>query len=69
MENYHYEVINTSGPLFFTRIINHFLKKNPALKNEIVLLPSDYFCCGSHDVTPYTKNTFIKHLYTGTWLK
>jgi hypothetical protein len=69
MDDFHHEVINTSGPLFFTKVINHFFKKNPAMKNEISILPSDYFCCGSHNLTPHTNNIFIKHLYTGTWLK
>ena len=69
MDNFHHEVINSSGPLFFTKMINHFFKKNPLIKKEICILPSDYFCCGSHCVTPHTKNTFIKHMYTGSWLK
>jgi hypothetical protein len=67
--NYHYKIINGSGPLFFTKIINECLVKYPSFHEKISILPCDYFCCGSHDVVPQTKNTFIKHHFTGSWLK
>jgi mannosyltransferase OCH1-like enzyme len=67
--NYHFQVINASGPLFFTKMINKFIKENHSFKNSIAIFPTDFFCCGSGGSVPYTKNTFIKHLFTGTWLK
>lgn len=67
--NYHYNVINACGPLFFTKIINKLQEKHESMRNKITILPSDYFCCGSYEKVPSTKNTFIKHHFTGTWLK
>ena len=67
--NYHFNVINSSGPLFFTRMLNHYMKQNETSKKKICILPSDFFCCGSFDTVPQTKNTYVKHLFTGTWLK
>jgi len=67
--NYHFNVINSTGPLFFTKIINKYLNENLTFKNKISILPSDYFCCGSGHTVPATKNRFIQHKFTGTWLK
>lgn len=67
--NYHFNVINSTGPLFFTRMINSFLEKDLQFKNKISILPCDYFCCGSGTTVPSTKNKFIEHKFTGTWLK
>jgi mannosyltransferase OCH1-like enzyme len=70
--NYHFKVINSTGPLFFTKIINNYIDKLPGFKDTITILPSDYFCCGSGfngDTVPSTKNKFVHHKFTGTWLK
>jgi len=68
-KTFHYQVINSTGPLFFTKMINSFFKKNDSFKNNISIFPADFFCCGSGDSVPFTKNSFVKHRYTGTWLK
>jgi mannosyltransferase OCH1-like enzyme len=69
--DYHYQVINTTGPLFFTKMVNRFLSKyaSSSWRDQIAILPCDYFCCGSYGTVPITKNQFIQHKYTGTWLK
>jgi mannosyltransferase OCH1-like enzyme len=67
--NFHYNVINSTGPLFFTKIINNFLVNDSNFKYKISCLPCDYFCCGSGEKVPSTKNKFIQHKFTGTWLK
>jgi mannosyltransferase OCH1-like enzyme len=67
--NYHFNVINSTGPLFFTKIVNQFLNEDSNFKNKISILPCDYFCCGSGLSVPSTKNMFIQHNFTGTWLK
>ena len=70
--NLHFNVINSTGPLFFTKIINKYIKSYPEFRDQLCILPSDYFCCGSvfngvH--VPSTKNKFVEHKFTGTWLK
>jgi len=67
--NYHFNVINSTGPLFFTKMINQFLNDDLNFKNKIAMLPCDYFCCGSGETVPTTKNKFIQHKFTGSWLK
>lgn len=66
---FHYDVINTTGPLLFTKIINYSINYNKVRQNEISILPADFFCSGSGGTVPETKNTYIKHKFTGTWLK
>jgi mannosyltransferase OCH1-like enzyme len=68
-KNYHYDVINGTGPLFFTKMINKCIAEDPLFKNNIAIFPADYFCCGSGGTVPNTKNTFIRHKFTRTWLK
>lgn len=69
-KNFHFNVINSTGPLFFTKMINEFLINDDTFKHKICMLPCDYFCCGSwNDKVPSTKNKFIQHKFTGTWLK
>jgi mannosyltransferase OCH1-like enzyme len=68
-KNFHYQVINSTGPLFFTKMINSYFKKNNLFKNNIAIFPSDFFSCGSGNSVPFTKNSFVKHRYTGSWLK
>ena len=68
-DNYHFNVINSTGPLFFTKMIHQFLETDTNFKNKIVILPCDYFCCGSGNTVPSTKNKFIQHKFTGSWLK
>lgn len=67
--NYHYNVINSTGPLFFTKMINQFNLSDQNFKDKICVLPCDYFCCGSFCKVPATKNMFVQHKFTGTWLK
>ena len=67
-KDYHYRVLNLCGPLFFTKIINKLLYIDDNLNETITFLQSDYFCAGSGEKVPYTKNTFIKHHFTGSWL-
>lgn len=62
-KDYHYQVINTTGPLNFTKIVMD------NLTDKIKILPSDFFCCGSwNGSVPLTKNSYIKHCFTGSWL-
>jgi mannosyltransferase OCH1-like enzyme len=68
-KNYHFSVINSTGPLFFTKIINSFLSNDYDFKSKLCILPCDYFCYGSGRTVPSTKNKFIEHKFTGTWLK
>jgi len=66
--DYHYQVLNTTGPLFFTKMIHRFLSKDPSFREQIAMLPCDYFCCLSYDTVPVTKNRIIQHKFTGCWL-
>lgn len=59
--NYHYNVLNLTGPLAFTRIVMN------NLSNDIYILPSDFFCCGSGDQVPVTKNSYIIHKFNHSW--
>lgn len=69
-KNLHFNVINSTGPLFFTKMINEYLTNDNTFKDTICILPCDYFCCGSwNNTVPSTKNKFIQHKFTGTWLK
>jgi mannosyltransferase OCH1-like enzyme len=70
--NLHFNVINSTGPLFFTKIINKYIKKYSDFKEKLCILPSDYFCCGSGyggKYVPSTKNKFVEHKFNGSWLK
>jgi hypothetical protein len=67
--DYHFNVINGSGPLCFTKIINKKIENGSLSKKNICFLPSDFFCCGSNESVPQTKNSYVKHNFTGTWLK
>lgn len=61
--NYHYNVINNCGPLFFTKIVLD------NITDKICILPSDFFCCEAWDHNvPMTKNSYIKHLFTKSWI-
>jgi len=60
--NYHYNVLNSSGPLRFTKIVL------ANMSDKIKILPSDFFCRGSGRAVPATKNSFIRHHFTGSWL-
>jgi mannosyltransferase OCH1-like enzyme len=71
-DNYHFKVISSTGPLFFTKIINKYINNYPDFKSKISILPSDYFCCGSgfqNTFVPSTKNKFVEHKFNGSWLK
>ena len=49
-----------SGPKLFTKIIKKYDK-------GIIILQEDYFCCGSGQTVPQTKNSYVKHHFTGSW--
>jgi mannosyltransferase OCH1-like enzyme len=63
---YFIKVLETTGPIFFTKIINKYLP------NEIIcILPSDFFCSGSGPTQkeiPLTQNSYIRHLFKGSWM-
>jgi hypothetical protein len=62
--NYHNAVINTCGPLAFTKVVLQ------NMTDQICILPSDFFCAGSWaGIVPQTKNSYIKHHFTGSWTK
>lgn len=61
-KDYHYNVINTTGPLAFTKTV----LKN--LHDRIIILPCDFFCSGSFNKVPFTKNSYIRHHFTSSWL-
>lgn len=62
-KDYHILVINNCGPLAFTKLILNNLSDN------IYILPSDFFCAGSwNNMVPQTKNSFVKHHFTASWL-
>ena len=71
-DSYHTSVISTCGPLAFTRtVVDDMLISGPSgpNSNKILILPSDFFCCGSfNDSVPLTKNSFVKHHFTSSWL-
>jgi hypothetical protein len=63
-KDYHFKVINTCGPLAFTKMVQKHMTDN------IYILPSDFFCSGSWaNQVPLTKNSYIKHHFTGSWTK
>ena len=62
-KNYIKTVINTTGPSGFTKVVIDNLTE------KIKILPCDFFCCGSANGTvPKTRNSYVKHHFTGTWL-
>jgi hypothetical protein len=64
---YFISVLNTTGPFLFTKKINMNL-----YDNNICILPVDFFCCGSgsnqQNFKQQSKNSYVKHLYNGSWL-
>lgn len=70
-DDFHYTVLSTCGPLAFTKMAVDAAAAAAAATNtntNIVFLPSDFFCCGSfNNAVPQTKNSFIKHHFTGSW--
>ena len=57
-------VLLTTGPIFFTKIINTILPSK-----HICIMPADRFCSGSAGIVPMTKNSFISHKFTSSWMK
>jgi mannosyltransferase OCH1-like enzyme len=59
-------VIFTTGPGFFTNIINKYLPNE-----EISILPADFFCCGSgtnaSNFIKFSDNSYVRHLFCGSW--
>lgn len=61
-KDYHFKVINTCGPLLFTKVVLD------NMNDSISILPADFFCSGSACLVPMTHNRYIQHHFTGTWL-
>lgn len=61
-DTYHYDVISTSGPLAFTKMVIDNISDN------IKILPSDFFCNGSWGEVPLTENSFVTHKFTSSWV-
>ena len=62
-DEYHYNIINTTGPLAFTKVVMN------NLTDKIKILPCDFFCFGSwNSAVPKTRNSYVKHHFTATWL-
>ena len=62
-EKYLISVHDYTGPLVFSQMINLYMKSNE--NHGITILPPDVFCVGNR--IPLTKNSFIKHHFTGSW--
>ena len=63
-KDYTHTVINITGPSGFTKIVMN------NLTDKIKILPCDFFCSGSwNGSVPLTNNSYIKHHFTGSWLK
>lgn len=68
IQKLHSNVIKTTGPTAFTKVVMD------NLNDKIKILPCDFFCSGSGDMpgfsepVPLTKNSYIKHLFTASWL-
>ena len=61
--NYVKKIIHFTGPSGFTSV----LMNNS--RDKIKILPSDFFCTGScNGKVPLTQNSYIKHLFSGSWL-
>jgi len=61
-KNYKHILLNLTGPSGFTKIVMD------NISDQIKILPSDFFCTGSwNNGIPLTKNSYIKHHFTGTW--
>jgi len=61
-DNYQHIVLTTSGPVMFTKIVKKYLPSD-----DICILPLDYLCSNSHCGVSLTKNSYIKHVFTGSW--
>lgn len=70
-DNYHTNVVSTCGPLAFTRtVVDDMLiseSGSGSRSKKILILPSDFFCCGSFNSVPLTKNSVIRHRFTCSW--
>ena len=64
--NYIGSVMEYTGPIMFTKIINK------TLPNEnLCILPSDYFCPGSgpNGNVYVTENSYVKHFFSASWTR
>jgi len=64
--NYHFNVLNTTGPLGFTKVVLE------NMTDKISILPPDFFCAGSgshngEGGVPLTNNSYVKHHFTHSW--
>lgn len=65
-DDFHHTVLSTCGPLAFTKMAMD--AATTTTTNKILILPSDFFCCGSFNKSvPLTKNSFVKHHFTSSW--
>jgi len=56
------DVLVCTGPKMFTKVINSSDVK------DLVVLPCDFFCAGSGCKVPVTKNSYIHHQFTNSWI-
>lgn len=61
-KNYVKNIIKITGPSGFTEVVVN------NLTDKIKILPGEFFCGGGGSGNnPFTRNTYIKHRYTGSW--
>lgn len=62
-KKYKTKILSITGPSGFTEVV----AKNKS--NKINILPGEFFCGGGGTTNnPFTRNTYIKHHYTNSWL-
>jgi hypothetical protein len=61
-KDFHFKVINGCANLLFTKIVVD------NCTDKIKILPSDFFCANSGCIVPVTNNSYVKHLFTKSWL-
>ncbi|MCB1066746.1 MAG: alpha-mannosyltransferase [Simkania sp.] len=56
------QVLETTGPLFFSSIVNQY-RFDP----ELLLLETDYFARCPEAGLPFTERSFVRHQFDGEW--
>ena len=62
-----YCISNTTGPIYFNKYINEYMKDNKN-KSKIFILDNDYVEPCVMDICKETENTYIKHKHNMTWI-
>lgn len=60
--DYQHIVLTISGPVAFTQVVKKYLPND-----NICILPVDFFCSNLVMNTLATKNSYVKHNFTGSW--